>query len=303
MLMQVSSEYVGGIEAGGTKFVCAVANATNKLVNQAVIPTTTPSETMSKVVAFFKSHGAPLKAIGIGAFGPVSIDRRAGDFGKILTTPKAGWSGFDIYRYVQTELSTQIAIDTDVNCALLSESALGAGRGFRNIAYATIGTGIGAGIMIDGQMIYGSSHPEIGHMFVPILDRDADFAGVCAYHGNQCFEGLICGPAVKARWGFNSSELSADHEGWEVIAHYISLLCMNLRLAVSPDLIILGGGVMKQSNLFPIIRDKLAAKLNGYGAGENSQIDMSRFIVPPLLDGDAGVLGAIEIARRQASES
>ncbi|MEP1142397.1 MAG: ROK family protein [Henriciella sp.] len=303
MLDRSSNNYYGGIEAGGTKFVCALGDARGQILQQITIPTSSPQETLSSVFGFFRSQPQKVSAIGVGAFGPIDLNTESMSYGRILPTPKPGWTNTDIVGEISSALQTPVSLDTDVNCALLAEAETGAGRGFANLAYVTIGTGIGAGIMTNRQVLYGASHPEIGHMYAPSLPFDQDFEGVCPYHGKNCLEGLVSGPAIYKRWQLTSSELPEGHEAWQIIAHYISIVCMNVQLCVAPDKIILGGGVMRQQKLFPLVRDSFRANLNGYGRSGVNLNALEEFIVPPGLNGDAGVIGALQIARSEQNNA
>lgn len=289
----------GAIEAGGTKFICAIGTGPNDIRNRIKIPTRSAEETLDAVAKYFANivadHGR-LDAIGVGCFGPVDIDRSSKTFGTILSTPKPGWSGVDIVREIMTRTDAPVVIDTDVNCALMGEAAYGAGRGLRDIVYVTVGTGIGGGIMSGGRILYGTSHPEIGHMLMPKQPDDASFAGVCPYHKDACIEGLASGPAIRRRWGAYSYDLPIDHEAWDLQARYVAALCHNIMFMLAPERIILGGGVMAQRHLFSIIRQRLHQYVQGYGAIAHSCVDLEKVIVPPKLDGDAGILGAFQIA-------
>lgn len=294
----------GGIEAGGTKFICAIGAGPTDIIEKVVFQTTNPEETLDEVCAFFRDQlekRGSLKAVGIGAFGPIDINPMSENYGRILSTPKTVWRNADILGRVKTALKCPVAIDTDVNCALIGEVRFGAGRGIRNLAYITIGTGVGAGLLVDGKIVYGESHPEMGHIFLPKLPEDKNFSGSCPYHHDQCIEGLAAGPAIMARWGAPAAQLPPDHAGWEMIAHYISLLCLNILLSVSPQRIILGGGVMKQAHLYPLIRDALHKNLNGYYGARTDIVDFENFIVPPQLTGDAGIAGAITLAQQETA--
>ncbi|MFQ5564282.1 MAG: ROK family protein [Parvularculaceae bacterium] len=289
----------GGVEAGGTKFVCAVGAAPDDIIEHETFPTSAPEETLVDVCAFFrkqmKKYG-PLRAIGVGAFGPVDINPLSQTFGRILSTPKAAWRNVDILNRLSDALNCPVAIDTDVNCALYGESRFGAGRDSDNLAYITIGTGVGAGLMINRTIVYGESHPEVGHIFCPKRPEDENFPGSCPFHGDRCFEGLTAGPAIMARWGMSASHLPPDHPGLRTIAHYISLLCLNILLSFSPARIILGGGVMKQSRLYPLVRAALCENLCGYCGARKGLGDFGEFIVPPELGDASGVAGALAIA-------
>jgi fructokinase len=272
----------GGIEAGGTKWVLARATGPDDVRASEVIPTTTPAETIARAVSFFTANGA-VEAVGVGSFGPVDLAE-----GRITTTPKPGWAGADVVAPLRDALGVPVVFDTDVNAAALGEHRWGAAVGLDTFCYVTIGTGIGGGVMANGRLLYGLVHPEIGHMRIP-HDRLRDpFDGVCPFHGD-CFEGLASGNALAARWGTRAEELPEEHEAWALEAEYLALGLVNVVSALSPERIILGGGVMKQAWLLPLVRERVVSLLAGYVEGPE--------IVPPALGDRAGVLGAIELAR------
>ncbi len=290
----------GAIEAGGTKFVCAVGQDVNHLVMTQSFATTSPQSTLALVAEFFsaaqKQHGS-IQAIGIGSFGPVHV-QPGPRFGEIGATPKPGWAGVDILGDVQRLTGIESRIDTDVNCALIGEAAWGAGIGYRDLIYLTIGTGIGGGVMVNGHLVYGFAHPEVGHMFVPKLDDDAGFDGGCPFHADRCIEGLAAGPALQKRWGVAADTLAPEHPCWSLQARYIAMLCANLLLTTAPRRIILGGGVMGQAHLFPLIRKHLREQLQGY-IGFIAEADgLDEFIVPAALGARAGIAGCLELAKR-----
>lgn len=292
----------GAIEAGGTKFVCAVASGPQHILERAVFPTRNPVQTLDQVCGFFREASArqgALAGLGIGSFGPVDIDPASAAYGHILDTPKPAWSGTDVLGILERELGVEAVIDTDVNCALLGEAHFGAGRSIANLVYITIGTGIGAGIMINRRVVYGASHPEIGHVLVPKHPNDKDFPGNCPFHGDACIEGLVSGPAIEARFGVQASELPVDHPAWELIADYIGSLCCNLLLTVAPDRIILGGGVMQQAHLHPLVRQALGRKLNGYIRPGKNLLPGQAFIVPPELGNRSGIEGALMLVEQR----
>jgi fructokinase len=276
---------VGGIEAGGTKFVCAVGSAPDDL-EVGEFPTTTPDETIKRTVEFFKAR-PPVKAIGIGSFGPIDPNPGSPTYGYITATPKLAWRNFDFAGAIREVLGVDVAFDTDVNAAALGESRWGAAQGLDTFLYLTVGTGIGGGSLVNGRLMHGLTHPEMGHIWVP-HDREKDpFNGCCPYHGD-CLEGLANGSSFRARWGQPGESLPDDHPAWELEAHYLALAMANWICTLSPQKVVLGGGVMRRAQLYPVIRSKVTALLNGYAAVPE--------IVPPLLGGRAGVLGAIALA-------
>lgn len=284
----------GALEAGGTKMVCAVGDSEGDIITQLSIPTKSPQETIPKVIEFFKDK--KIQALGIGAFGPVDVDINSPTYGYILDTPKLEWKEFDLVGSIQKELSIPIGLDTDVNASCLGEMTFGCAKGLDSVLYLTIGTGIGAGISINGSLLHGMLHPEAGHILLKPHDSDP-FQGVCPYHGT-CFEGMASGPAIEKRWGKKASELEQQGEVWELESYYIAQALVNYMLTISPRKIILGGGVMHQQQLFPLIRSKVLALLNGYINTKEIQ-NMDTYIVPSQLHDNQGILGCIQLARLQ----
>jgi fructokinase len=279
----------GGIEAGGTKWVCAIGSGPGRLKDTVVLPTTSPDETIGRA-ADFLAGGDGLAAVGVGSFGP--IDLRTG---RITTTPKSGWGGVDLVDRLQERLDLPVVLDTDVNAAALGEHRWGAAVGLETFFYVTVGTGIGGGGLVEGRLMHGLLHPEVGHMRIP-HDRERDpFDGVCPYHGD-CLEGLASGRALEARWGRRAEEIDED-EAWALEAEYLALGLVNLICTVSPQRIVVGGGVAKQSGLLPLVRRRVRELAAGYVAAAELEEGIDEYIVPPALDDRAGVLGAIELAR------
>jgi len=290
---------IAGIEAGGTKFVCAVARSPGEIIEETRFPTTTPEETLSEAAAFFRTmtgrHGG-IQALGIGTFGPADINPRSPGYGQILTTPKEGWKGFHFVDFLRGQLPDPlpIAFETDVNAAAIGESEFGAGRHHRNVAYLTVGTGIGGGFLHDGQALHGRMHPEIGHLAVPDFDRDyGKSTNVCPFH-ESCLEGRACGPAIAERWGQPGSELPADHPAWELEAKYLSVAAVDLTAAWSPDVLLFGGGVMQQEGLIERIRAEFTLRSGNYWALPSAD----DYILPPALGQQAGIVGALTLAQR-----
>lgn len=289
----------GGIEAGGTKFVCALGRGPNDVQAQETFATAAPEATIGRAIAFFQRHapGKALAGVGIASFGPVDPDPTSPRFGYITSTPKPGWAGADFAGAVQRALGVPVSFDTDVNGAALGEQRWGAAQGLTSFVYLTIGTGIGGGGMCHGQLMHGMMHPEMGHMVVP-HDRLGDpFAGYCPYHGD-CWEGLAAGPAIVQRWGKRGEDLPPDHPAWTLEAHYLALGLVNLITILSPQRIIIGGGLMQQPALFPLVRAKVRQMLNGYIQMPQVGDRIDDYIVPPALGSRAGVLGAIALAQR-----
>ncbi len=287
------------IEAGGTKFVCGLGSGPEDL-ETTQFPTTTPAETIARALEFFSSCArGPIAAAGIASFGPVELHRDSPGWGRITTTPKAGWRDADLAGPVGMALGAPVVFDTDVNGAALAEHRWGAARDVDDCVYLTIGTGIGGGAICDGRLLHGLLHPEMGHIRVP-HDRVADpFPGVCPFHGD-CLEGLASGPAIQARWGCRGADLPAGHPAWELEARYLSLAVANLACTLSPARFILGGGVMAQRHLFDLLHQYTLALLNGYIASARITDRIHEYIVPPALGSRAGVLGALALAETAA---
>ncbi|NBC86927.1 MAG: ROK family protein [Bacteroidetes bacterium] len=289
----------GAIEAGGTKFVCATGSGPNDLKRVTRIPTTAPDETLTAVLDFFQAHSSPLRALGIGSFGPINPSVDSPAYGRLLNTPKASWSNVDIIEPFQA-LDCPVAVDTDVNAAALAEYVWGAGTDVDSLLYLTIGTGIGGGFVVDGTPHHGLLHPEMGHLRVRRLEADT-FDGLCPYHGD-CLEGLASGPALEARVGTQPEKLPTDHPIWSIHAQYLAQACATLIYVLSPERIILGGGVMQQKHLFPRIRHHLRQELAGYVDLPRLTSNLDSYIVPPHFGARAGVLGALHLAQRRAHE-
>ncbi len=283
----------GGIEAGGTKFVCGIGDESGRLLESITFPTTTPGQTLARALAFFA--GKPLAALGIGTFGPVDLRPDSPAYGRITSTPKPGWANTDMLRPFRERLGVPVGLDTDVNAAALGEHRWGAAQGLDTFVYLTVGTGIGGGGMAGGRLMHGALHPEMGHVRVPHDWARDPFAGVCPYHGD-CLEGLASGPAIEARWGVPGESLPADHPAWELEAHYLALGVANLVLTLSPQRVILGGGVMGVAGMLPRVRALVLALLNGYLQIAAIVEDIEGYIVPPGLGTQAGVRGALALA-------
>ena len=291
----------GGIEAGGTKFVCAVGSGPDEIRAQAQFPTTTPDETLGRALDFFRSQAFDLDAIGIASFGPVDPDPASPTFGYVTTTPKPGWAKTDFAGAMGRALGLPVGFDTDVNGAALGEYRWGAAQGLDTFIYLTIGTGLGGGGLINGCPMHGLIHPEMGHIRLP-HDWEADpFAGTCPYHGD-CLEGLAAGPALEQRWGQPGATLAPDHPAWKLEAHYLALGVVNFITTLSPQRIILGGGVMQQAQLLPMIRREVQVLLNRYVQSPAILDQIETYIVPPALGNMAGVLGAIALAEQAHQE-
>lgn len=291
-----ADEFYGGIEAGGTKFVCAVGTGSGEILDQVRFPTSTPEATLRQAIDFFRSQRAFVLSVGIGSFGPVDLDPTSPSFGHITTAPKPGWQDIDIAGYVREHLGVPTRLDTDVNAAAFGEYRWGAAQGLDTFLYLTVGTGIGGGGMAGGRLLHGLVHPEMGHMRIPHDWKQDPFPGVCPHHGD-CLEGLATGPAIERRWGVQGSDLPRDHPAWQLEALYLSLGLANLIYVISPQRIILGGGVMHQAQLFASIRHQVQVLLAGYVQAPAILKQIDAYIVPPALGDKAGVLGAIALAQ------
>lgn len=282
---------IGALEAGGTKMVCAIGNENSNIIERLQIPTETPAITVPLLLDFYRDKN--IDALGIGSFGPIDPDKGSKAYGCITSTPKLAWRNYNIVNAFHEALNVPIGFDTDVNGAALGETAWGSLFGCDVGLYITIGTGIGVGVCIEGKPLHGLIHPEAGHI---ILSRRAndDNSGICPYHSN-CFEGLASGPAIEHRWGKKAYELKSESEAWELEAYYIAQAVANYILCYSPNRIVLGGGVMHQEQLFPIIKSKVKEYLNGYINSKQILDDIDHYIVPPLLGDDAGIKGALRL--------
>jgi fructokinase len=295
------TQLYGGIEAGGTKFVCMVAGGPGDIRAELRFPTTTPQETLSRCVDFFKKQqivlGQAISAVGIACFGPIDLQPDSPTFGYITTTPKPGWANTDVVGPIQAGLNIPVAFDHDVVVAGIGEGTWGAAQGLDNFIYLTIGTGIGGGVIVGGKPVHGLVHPEIGHMLLRRDPQRDPFEGCCPYHGD-CLEGLACGLAIEKRWNKSAFELPPNHPAWEIEAGYISDAVHNLICALSPRKLILGGGVMQQAHLFPMIHQRVVRSLNGYIQSKTILDHIDEMIVPPALGNESGALGCIALAKQ-----
>lgn len=282
---------IGGIEAGGTKMVCAVADENGKLIDRVSFPTRGPEETFQDMISYFKKW--EIGALGIGCFGPIDLHRDSPTYGFITSTPKPGWADVDVVGTFKRALGVPIGFDTDVNGAILGEVTWGAAKGADVAIYITIGTGVGVGVYVNGGLLHGLVHPEAGHMLLAKHPKDA-YAGKCPYH-RCCLEGLAAGPAIEERWGAKGAELSGNSEVWTLEAYYIAQAVTNYILSYSPQKIILWGGVMHQEELFSMVREKVKELLGDYISHEMIFDKMEEYIVKPALGEDPGILGAVKL--------
>ena len=292
-----NSQLYGGIEAGGTKFVCVVANGPDHVLDEVRFPTTTPDETLSRAIQFFQPFisSGQINAIGVGCFGPLDLNPKSPTYGHISFTPKPNWSHTDVRGILQRALNVDIAFDIDVNAAALGETMWGASMGLDSSLYITIGTGIGGGYIKDGKPLVGMLNLEMGHVLIP-HNRELDpFPGVCPFHGD-CLEGLASGPAIEKRLGVAGAFVPEEDAFWDIETDYIASALMNFILTLSPNKIILGGGVMQREFLFPKIRRRVRELLNGYVSSQSILEGIDSYVVPPALGNQSGSLGAIALA-------
>ncbi len=284
---------LGGIDAGGTAFKCAVADSAGHILQKTSIPTGAPEATLAACVAWFQAQceaqNSELAGLGIASFGPVDIDPGSKSYGTILATPKEGWSNISLYDYFAHALNVPVVIDTDVNGALAAEAKWGGAIGAHSAAYVTIGTGIGAGFMVDGSFIGKPTHPEFGHIFLQRHKEDEGFSGICAFHGD-CLEGLASASAFAKRYG-NPEELPDNHKGWHIEAFYLAQACLAITMSFRMEKIILGGGLMQAPHLLGLVQENYVRLINGY-------LDMTlekarRLIIAAQLGSEAGLKGGI----------
>lgn len=284
---------LGALEAGGTKMVCAIGDEKGNIEERVYIPTKTPEETIPLLIDFFKQRN--IDALGIGCFGPLELNPKAEKYGYITTTTKLAWRNFDFLGSMKNALQCPVGFDTDVNGSVLGEVTFGQAKGKSCALYLTIGTGIGAGIYIEGKLLHGMLHPEAGHVLITRKETDI-YEGKCPYHKN-CLEGLASGPAIEGRYGKKATDLAEEEDVWDLEADYIAQALTGYILTLSPEIIILGGGVMHQMQLFPLIRKKVTEYLGGYVNTEELS-DMEHYIVPASLHDDQGIMGCLELGRR-----
>ena len=286
----------GALEAGGTKMVCAIGNEKGEILERVSIPTETPEITMPRMLEFFTGKG--IAALGIGCFGPIDLNRQSPTYGYITTTPKLAWMNYDICGYFRDRLQIPIGFDTDVNGSMLGEATWGCARGLDTAIYITIGTGVGVGVLAGGRLLHGMQHPEGGHILLPVRSDDP-YAGKCPYHGT-CLEGLASGPAIEARWGAPAKELADRPEVWDLEAYYIACALTNYIMILSPQKIILGGGVMHQTQLMDLVRSKVKDMIGGYLVTKELG-DMENYITLPSLNDNQGIMGALKLGMDELS--
>jgi fructokinase len=293
---------IAGIETGGTKVVCGIADraAPQVVLEERRFPTTTPTETIDAINAFLAevARTAPVDALGVASFGPINVSPDRPRYGWITRTPKPGWADTALLERIPLAAEVPTAILSDVSGAALGEQRWGAGAGHRSIAYATVGTGVGVGLVVDGAVLHGNGYPELGHLLVRRHPRD-DFAGSCPFHGD-CLEGLASGPAVLARWGVDASSMPPDQRGeaFEILGFYVAQVAAAVALAVGVERVVVGGGVLKAPGLLDEARRQLPGVTGGPGAGHAIVAEPADFMVPPALGDRSGLLGAIAAAEQ-----
>ena len=282
---------LGALEAGGTKMVMAIGNEKGEILEQLSIPTELPAVTVKNIIEYFKNK--PIEALGIGSFAPVDLSRNSRTYGYITSTPKLAWANYDMLGTIKNELNLPVGFDTDVNASALGEATWGSMKGLNSGIYITIGTGIGVGVYMNGDLLHGMLHPEAGHILLSRHPKD-NYEGICPYHTN-CFESLASGPSIEKRWHKKAQELKENSEVWELEAFYIAQALVNYILTLSPHKIVLGGGVMHQEQLFPLIRKQVALLLNGYI--KTKELDnLNQYIVPASLNDNQGIMGCLQLA-------
>ncbi|MDD6041133.1 MAG: ROK family protein [Clostridia bacterium] len=286
---------IGALEAGGTKMVLAVYEEDGTELERLTLPTETPETTMPPMIAFFRRHG--IDALGVGSFGPLDLNPASPTYGFITSTPKLAWKNYPLLKSLLDGRSIPAGIDTDVNAAIIAEAELGAARGCQNAVYVTIGTGIGGGVYANGQTVHGLLHPEVGHTLLRPHPLDPNPRGVCPYH-ESCLEGLAAGPAIGARVGSDAKNLPDDHPTFEIEAFYLAQMCVNLITTLSPERIILGGGVMQRSRLFAQVREQTVRLLNGYIQAPAITEHIDEYIVAPQLFPVSGLVGSYLIGKK-----
>lgn len=282
---------LGALEAGGTKMVCAIGSETGEILDRISIPTQTPEITMPKLIDYFMDK--EIDALGIGCFGPIDLNRKSKTYGYITTTPKLAWANYNIVGAFRKALGVPVGFDTDVNGSALGEASWGCTKGLSNSMYITIGTGVGAGIISNGKVLHGMLHPEAGHVLLKKHPEDV-YEGSCPYH-HTCLEGLAAGPAIEARWGKKGVELAEQKAVWEMEAYYIGQALVNYIMILSPERIILGGGVMHQVHMLPLVREEVKRQLAGYIRTRELE-DIDHYIVLPSLNDNQGIMGALKLA-------
>ncbi|PTO40493.1 fructokinase/branched chain amino acid--2-keto-4-methylthiobutyrate aminotransferase [Enterococcus mundtii] len=292
----MSSKRYGSIEAGGTKFVCAIGNEQFEILETSIFPTEDPDKTMEQVKDFFSRYH--VDALGIGTFGPIDIDENSATYGEILASPKKAWRGFNFIQAVEKWFSNPIFLTTDVNSSAYGEYAVGHAKSASSCVYVTVGTGIGAGVIQNDHFIGGTTHLEIGHGFVNRHKNDFDFSGVCPYHGSDCFEGVAAGPSIEKRTGIKGEKLSENDDIWTIEAYYLAQLAYNLRVNFAPEKIIFGGGVITERLI-----EKVREQFEMINASYVAVADLVDFIVVSIFqDNTSATIGNFALAHKLLQE-
>lgn len=289
---------LGGLESGGTKMVCAIGDENGRIVEKQTFATRSPEATMPQIIDFFKSNN--IIALGVASFGPVDLDLRSPTYGYITSTTKPGWQNFNLIGTLKKEINVPCGFDTDVNGAVLGEVTYGCMRGLSTCLYMTVGTGIGIGVYANGALLHGMLHPEAGHVMVR-RHPDDTFKGCCIYHGD-CLEGMASGVALKERLGYSAESVGIDNSIWKFESYYLAQALASYILVLSPEKIVLGGGVMSRSELFPMIRKDVLGFLNGYINSKQIE-NMDDYITPAALNGEQAVMGCMKLAYDAACSS
>ena len=289
---------LAGVELGGTKCVCILGTGPQDIRAQQRLPTTDPESTLAAIEGVLREwrqqHGA-FAALGVASFGPLDLEPGSPRRGFLKATTKPGWSHANVAGRLAGALGVPYGVDTDVNGAALAEGRWGAARGLRDFAYITVGTGVGVGLIVSGAPVFGCNHTEMGHLRIARLPGD-DWPGACVFHG-ACVEGLASGPAIEARVGMSADRIAADHSAWTTVAHALGQLLHALVLTTAPRKIIIGGGVMaSQPQLFARVRQEMRSSLNGYVEVDAITQHADEYVVPPALGPLAGPLGALTLA-------
>lgn len=296
----MAGDLFGAIELGGTKTIVIVANENNQIIRKIILPTLSPEITINDIVNFFLTSsgelGRKIVRIGVGSFGPLDLHHESKTYGFITSTPKLGWQYFDLKAELEEKIGASIILDTDVNAAAWGEYLNQSNKSIKNLAYITVGTGIGAGLIVNGAITHGLVHPEFGHIRIPQNTKLDPYPGICPFHKN-CLEGLASGPAIQDRWRQSPETLPVNHMGWELEAEYLAYAISNLICTISPQLIVLGGGVMRFDKLYTLIREKTKKILNRYIKSEVLEDQTQNYITPPLLKEDSGIMGALYLSK------
>ena len=286
---------IGALEAGGTKMVLAIYQEDGTELERITLPTETPEVTMPKMIKFFRDHN--IDALGVGSFGPLDLNPNSPTYGYITSTPKLAWKNYPLLEKLLDGQDIPAGIDTDVNAAIIAEVEQGAARGCENAVYVTIGTGIGGGVYSNGKTVHGLLHPEVGHALLKPHPDDPNPRGVCPYH-ESCMEGLAAGPAIGARVQGDAKDLPDDHPTFAIEAYYLAQMCVNLIMTLSPERIILGGGVMQRESLIKQVRAETLRQLNGYIQHPAIIDHIDEYIVTPDLFPVSGLVGSYLIGKK-----